>query len=264
MANEINTVSLINTDSSPVFRRRNDSRYLEVTLNGHKLPMKIDSGCHSSIVNKCVWEQLNQPPLQPTIKRFTATGAELPLKGQFVATVQFGQRVYQLPVQVSDLPDTRNLIGRNWFPSLHLNWNKIFYSKEKNISIFQKQSKKQDRLASKVVHNRSKFFRIDMKVEGKNLTMILDTGATLSQISNQTWKELGEPPLKPTNGITVDTANQQIFFNGECSVRVEYKGQKVLVPLLVNQEEVGQSVIGNHWCRYIQFDLNTIFADIMF
>lgn len=238
---------------------------LEMNLNNHKVAMKIDSGCHESIVNKTVWQQLGKPQLEPILnRRLSATGAQVHLKGQFIATVKYGGRCYQLLLQVSDRPDTRNLLGRRWFPYLHLDWNSIFHCNlPAGICRFQLPSAKQDKLISAMT-SRSNHFIIQLKMNGLDVRMMLDTGATRTKINLNHWQLLGKPTLKPSEITIIDTANKVIPLEGECSVEVEYQGQKAIVPILVMNGTFGCAIIGTSWFKYLRFDFNSIFESITF
>lgn len=252
--------------ASPAIYRALQTYYLEININNcHKVNMKIDSGCHDSIVNMVVWQALGEPPLGPIpVRRLSATGAQVDVKGQFIATIQYGGRTFQLPLQVSGRPDTRNLIGRRWFPSLHLDWNSIFHCVGTNcLTRFQPRSDKQRRLAMEMV-GRTNHFYLVLKLAGVEVKMMLDTGATQTKINMEHWKALGKPPLKPSRILILDTANKAMALEGECSIEVEYQGQKGVLPLLVMSAERGCAVLGTNWFQHLRLDFNTIFENITF
>ena len=100
---------------------------LEIKINGQPVTMTIDSGCHISIIGKLIWQQLGQPKLEPVCETWSAaTGTEIQFKGKFIADVNYAGKSLQLPLHVMDQSKTFNIVGRVWFPSLHLDWNSIF------------------------------------------------------------------------------------------------------------------------------------------
>lgn len=243
--------------------------HLELDINGHKVPMKIDSGCHNSIISKAVWRQLGEPPLKPSpVKRFASTGAEVNLKGLFTATVQYGGKLRRLNLQVSDQLDTSSLIGRNWFPSLNLDWNSILHCANPSNSLvcrFQHDSEEQLELISKMdIMPRTKHFKISLKLEGVKAHMALDTGAARTRIDQNHWVSLGKPKLRPANCTIRDTAKKELILLGECFVILEYQGQKAVVPILVSSGTIGHPIIGTDMFKYIRFDFNAIFGNITF
>ena len=238
--------------------------YLKVKINGESLLMKIDSGCNNSIINAAEWERLGQPQLTPAGERISATRTKVDLKGKFVANVELYGQVYELPIQVSKQPTTRNLIGREWFPFIYLNWNKIFHhNRKRHVPIFQTITEKQEEQKRLIIasNKRTNFFYIEVKIENVMTKMMLDTGASQSKISLKQWEKIGKPDLEECPIRIVDTANQVLPLAGQCVVTAEYEGEKRLVPLIVTAENYGQ-VIGTNWFKYFRLDFNSIFENI--
>lgn len=93
--------------------------------------------------------------------------------------------------------------------------------------------------------------------------MMLDTGATNSDISLAQWKSIGKLRLKATRLEIIDAANDTMPLEGVCVVKVKYCGQEALLPLVVMTNAV-QGTIGTDWFEKIQFDFNSIFDQIIF
>jgi predicted aspartyl protease len=241
----------------------NKKFFLPVVINDKLVTMKIDSGCHDSIISSRVWQELGRPQLDPVPdKRYSATGTEVVLKGQFIARVQYAGTIFELPVQVSDSMDTRSLMGRRWFPTLNLDWNGVFHCTS-NVHPLQEQTEEKSNQELQMKLYRSQHFYIQVKVEGVNLMMMLDTGATQSIISSADWEKIGKPELKPTQIVIRDTSNKILPLTGQCTISCEYNGQKAKVPVFVYNGQ-HYPLIGTNWFPQFKFDFNNIFAKMTF
>lgn len=236
---------------------------LPIVINDKPVTMKIDSGCHDSIINALIWQELGRPQLEPaTTKRYSATGVEVVLMGHFTARVRYAGRLFLLPLTVSNRTDTRNLMGRRWFPILNLDWNRIFHCIP-TAHFMKKQTENERQLALETTKRTCPFY-VHVKVEGVNLRMLLDTGATQSKITVSQWQLIGKPRLQPTSIIIHDTANNVMPLVGRCIINAEYNGQRGLLPLLVSGGANGYAVIGTDWFKTIRFDFNNIFETMTF
>ncbi|KAK4008975.1 hypothetical protein OUZ56_014093 [Daphnia magna] len=236
---------------------------LPIVINNKPVTMKIDSGCHDSIINALIWQELGRPQLETaTTKRYSATGVEVVLMGHFTARVRYAGRLFLLPLTVSNRTDTRNLMGRRWFPILHLDWNRIFHCIP-TAHFMKKQTENERQLALETTKRTCPFY-VHVKVEGVNLRMLLDTGATQSKITVSQWQLIGKPRLQPTSIIIHDTANNVMPLVGRCIINAEYNGQRGLLPLLVSGGANGYAVIGTDWFKTIRFDFNNIFETMTF
>lgn len=239
------------------------------TINKVEVVLKIDSGCHESIINKKEWHKIGKPLLEPVLKkRRSVTGAEVPLLGQFIATVHYSGKIFHLPIQVSANEDTRNLLGRRSFPILNLDWNKIFHRQHTNEIIrgvlalpHSDYMLSQARLAS-MCHATTPFY-VSIQVNTRfGMIMMLDTGATQSKISKRQWEILDKPRLRPSWVTIVDTANIPIPILGECMLMVVYQGLRRKVPVIVTRSEHMYAIIGTNWFESFRFDFNRIFFDL--
>ena len=93
------------------------------------------------------------------------------------------------------------------------------------------------------------------------LQMEVDTGASVSLISEETWKKsLTEQvaPLKST-GIKLRTyTGDNMKVKGEIQVKVDIPdGQQLQLPLVV-VEGKGPSLLGRDWLRQMRLDWQTI------
>ncbi len=234
---------------------------LEIEINDQPVTMTIDSGCHISIIGKLIWQQLGQPKLEPVTEAWCgATGSHIEFAGKFTANVNYAGKSLQLPLHVMEQSNTANLLGRVWFPSLHLDWNRIFNSSD--VSQCQPDSIEQRQLALKTIQscNTAQFY-VDLNVQGKTVRMMLDTGATVSVISQATWEMLGKPPLLPAPREMID-ANQKVIPSiGICMVTVKYNGREGYLPLFIRTDDY-KSIVGTSWFATMKFDFNSIFGNM--
>ncbi|KZS14677.1 Uncharacterized protein APZ42_020038 [Daphnia magna] len=239
--------------------------FLDLEINGYNLIMKVDSGCHDSIINKRTWKELGQPSLTNinTIRR-SATGAEVGVKGGFNAKVLLAGREHHLSLLVSDNEKTRNLIGQRWFPTLmDIDWN-IFFNHETITIRSNVPIRTKNKLKASAMTHRTRPFHLNVRIENIELRMMLDTGATSSIIQQSLWEELGSPALTPTTRVMRDTSNNIVELMGECNVKIEYMGQRAMLPLIVANGDRIEAVIGTRWFSVISFDFNSIFINMEF
>ena len=181
-----------------------------------------------------------------------------------MANVNYAGRVYQLPLIVSEQPDIDNLLGRRWLPALHLDWNRIFHCIG-GAPQFQPESDNHRQLALKMTDTSysTDHYYVNVNVQGIAIRMMLDTGATNSDINLAQWKLIGKPRLKTTRLQIVDAAKNALPLEGVCMVKVKYCGQEALLPLVVTSDPV-EGTIGTNWFEKIQFDFNSIFDHMIF
>ena len=101
--------------------------------------------------------------------------------------------------------------------------------------------------------------QVTLAVNGVNMTMELDTGATLSVISEETYHKLFPVETAPT----VKTSKAQlktytggvIPILGEIEVEVQYKGQHSELLVVVGK---GLSLLGRDWLSQIKLNWNQL------
>ena len=88
---------------------------------------------------------------------------------------------------------------------------------------------------------------LDLHVEGKPVKMELDTGASVSIISEKTWQEdFGAPQLTKCAIKLRTYTGQNMKVRGQKLVRVKYGNQECQLPLLVVAGK-GPSLFGQNW-----------------
>ena len=102
---------------------------------------------------------------------------------------------------------------------------------------------------------------VDLVVNGKPLTMEVDTGAADSVLSEQTFKSLfPDTSLEPTNVVLKTYTGERMQVHGELTVEVQYLQQpKKSLTLLVVAGD-GPSLFGRNWLSHIRLDWKSIGA----
>lgn len=107
---------------------------------------------------------------------------------------------------------------------------------------------------------RTEPFMVNMCVDGKQLEMEVDTGASVSIVSNTTFVELwkGTKKLKESTVVLRSYANQTIKVLGELVVKVVYGDQEKKLNLLVVAGK-GSSLLGRDWLKQIRLNWTEIY-----
>ena len=154
--------------------------------------------------------------------RKSALGKDIPLKGKLFAQVEIGGKTYVLPILVSDDDSTRSLIGRRWIPEWNcINWNN-FFNDETLVLLSSVPNNR--RVHANAMKYRSIPIILDVILQGIQVEMILDTGATASIIGLGTWVSMGKPQLNQTKRTMSDTSNSSLDLKGEFIAQVKYNG----------------------------------------
>lgn len=103
---------------------------------------------------------------------------------------------------------------------------------------------------------------IDVKVRVNNVDVMmeLDTGASVTIISEQTYRKIwpqGAPPLQPSTTRLRTYTGEELEVLGSIHTRVEYKGQRENLPLLVVGGG-GPSLLGRNWLQKLKLDWQEI------
>ena len=101
---------------------------------------------------------------------------------------------------------------------------------------------------------------VTMLLNGKELDMEVDTGATLSVISEATRQaNFSKQTLHPSNLVLKTYTDECMEVKGTLNMRVQYGQQKQKLVLVVVAGN-GPSLLGRNWLKYIRLDWNNIFA----
>ena len=97
---------------------------------------------------------------------------------------------------------------------------------------------------------------VTVKVNGANLKIEMDTGASLSLISEATYRNLWQsnrPQLQPTEKVLSTYTGESLEVLGSLSVLVEYGEQKSQLEMLIIAGS-GPSLLGRDWLLAIKLD----------
>ena len=89
------------------------------------------------------------------------------------------------------------------------------YQKPKKINV----------VLSKVMKNNRKGKYVDMKVNHRNITCLLDAGSDICTIDDTNWKKIGKPELRNTSKIARGISGSKLKFKGEFDAKVTLNGK---------------------------------------
>ena len=103
-------------------------------------------------------------------------------------------------------------------------------------------------------------YRVTLLLEGKSVQMEIDTGASLSLVSEQTYQELWPSvPLQSTSMNLKTYSGTPLKVLGLMNVEVCYEQQTITLPLLV-VAGIGASLLGRNWLEKITLNWKAIHA----
>ena len=99
---------------------------------------------------------------------------------------------------------------------------------------------------------------LEVYIEGKLVNMELDTGVSVSLISEVTWSKLySKKKLQKATTILRTYTGEKIQPLGSCSVEVKYKEEGAILPLLVIKGN-SPNLFGRNWLQYIRINWKSI------
>ena len=102
-------------------------------------------------------------------------------------------------------------------------------------------------------------YRVDIKVNGKPTQMEIDTGASLSLVSEHTFRECWPELGLVSSAVTLHSySGEAIPVLGTVDVVVRHNDQEATLPLLVVKGE-GPSLVGRNWLRVLRLNWHEIF-----
>ena len=100
---------------------------------------------------------------------------------------------------------------------------------------------------------------VSLIVNNVSLTMGVDTGASFSVISKQTYdKSFASYPLQKTSVKLKTYSGESLTMYGEFVPSIQYQDQKTELPLVVAGND-GPSLLGRNWLHSIHLDWNSLF-----
>ena len=112
----------------------------------------------------------------------------------------------------------------------------------------------------KVTSTREQPIRVTVLIEQQEVTMEIDTGASLSLINEDTWRRLGKDrSVLQESQVHLQTyTGEEIPIFGSCSVTVQYKDQSQTLSVIVVPGR-GPNFLGRDWLAQLKLDWETIF-----
>ncbi|RWR98496.1 hypothetical protein B4U79_13970, partial [Dinothrombium tinctorium] len=101
-------------------------------------------------------------------------------------------------------------------------------------------------------------FMVPLKVNGVNVKLELDTGASKTLVSEEFWRnKLGSPKLKSSSTSLRTYCGTVLKTLGEVEVNVEYGRQKATLPLVVIKGN-GTALFGRNWMSDLKLDFEVL------
>ena len=99
---------------------------------------------------------------------------------------------------------------------------------------------------------------VQVSIQGKEVTMELDTGAAVSLVSEETFNSRWSGhQIQPTSIRLKTYSGEQIKVLGQATVEIKYENQKICLPLVV-VEGRGPSLFGRDWLAHFQLNWRKI------
>ncbi|XP_049523897.1 uncharacterized protein LOC119454128 [Dermacentor silvarum] len=101
-------------------------------------------------------------------------------------------------------------------------------------------------------------YQVELMLGRKRVQMQVDTGAAVSLISEDLWKQLvNPPPLTPSTVKLKTYGGAPLEVKGQAEVPVEYNGQRKILPVVVVPGNK-PALLGRDWIENLDVDLNGI------
>ena len=108
-------------------------------------------------------------------------------------------------------------------------------------------------------NSKSHPYVVNVEVSGKPLQMEIDTGASLTLVSERTFQEYWPSmALSPTGVKLHSYSGESVPVVGTAQVNVKYQGQVATLPLIVVKGE-GPSLLGRNWLGEVKLNWHEIF-----
>ena len=99
---------------------------------------------------------------------------------------------------------------------------------------------------------------VPVKVKGENFSMELDTGASVSIMSEEAWRrQLPKVPLEESKIKLKTYTGEALEIIGQAQVEVTYQDQTTKLPLQILKEN-GPSLIGRNWLKNMKLNRGSI------
>ena len=102
---------------------------------------------------------------------------------------------------------------------------------------------------------------VNVGVNGKNVSMEVDTGASLTVISEMTMKQIPHLEITPVAAKLRTYTGEVITPVGQADVNVKYEGQVKVLAVIVTPGS-GPSLLGRNWLHHIRLNWKQIFNEL--
>ena len=100
--------------------------------------------------------------------------------------------------------------------------------------------------------------KVQVEVDGRRVSMEVDTGASMSIMSETTYKQLWSGRALDPSEIRLQSYSKEVIpVVGSTQTKVVYEGQTALLPLVIVKSE-GPTLLGSNWLHHIRLNWNQI------
>ena len=141
--------------------------------------------------------------------------------------------------------------------------SKSTHTRKSPTQVRKKPGRQQSKMEHKV-HDVGRYSNdsiyVHMLINGKKLSMKLDSGAEVSIISEKTRKEIfPEEKLRPSDLKLKSYTNEPTKITGTLNLTVQYEDQFKELVLVVTSDN-GPSLLGRNWLNHIDLNQKQLFA----
>jgi hypothetical protein len=98
---------------------------------------------------------------------------------------------------------------------------------------------------------------VPLTVNGLELQFELDTGTFNTIVAVEDWRKLNSPKIHPSNLALKCYGGTPLTVRGECTLQVTHDNRVCDLPVVIVNGS-GPSLLGLHWIRALQLDLNQL------
>ena len=149
-------------------------------------------------------------------------------------------------------------VGNDKIENCHSNLGRPVAQQEQSVSSVLIPDSYPDTLYIVTSKNHIGPLHVQLTVDGKSISMQVDTGAAASLISQATYSSLWDtpPPLTKSNTSLITYTGEQVPILGTLMTHALYKEQSHRLPLYVKGKR--PSLLGRDWLNFIRLDWKEI------
>lgn len=103
---------------------------------------------------------------------------------------------------------------------------------------------------------------VSVNLNGKQVSMELDTGSAVSIMSESKFKEISSDPLQESQVNLCTYSGEKISVQGEAMCNVEYEGKQYGLPIIIISGN-GPTLLGRSWLQHISLNWPKLFQPIL-